>query len=59
MAGAAGEVEHQRPLGGVEELEERASALRQERRRAPHRITTGWFDLEHIGAEVGRDLGGE
>ena len=53
------EVEHQRALGRIEELEQRASAVRQQRRRAAHRIATRRLDLEHIGAEVGRDLAGE
>ena len=53
------EIEHQRALGGVEELEQRASAVRQERRRATHRIAAGRLDLEHVGAEIGGDLGGE
>ncbi len=61
-AGAAAvgpEVEHQRALGGVEELEERAFALRQQGRRAAHRIAARLFDLDHVGAEIGRDLGRE
>ena len=58
-AGLGPEVEDQRALGRVEELEQRASAVRQQRRRAPHRIAAGRLDLEHVGAEVGGDLAGE
>ena len=58
-AGLVREVEDQRALRGVEELEQRAFALRQERRRAAHRIAAGRLDLEHRGAEIGGDLAGQ
>ena len=46
---------NQGALGRIEELEQRNGAGRQQGRRAPHRVAAGRLDLEHVGAEVGRD----
>ena len=58
-SGLGAQVEDQRALGGIEELEQRALARRQQRQRPPHRIAARWLDLDDICAEIGRDLGSE
>lgn len=62
QAGAAGiavEIEHHRALRRVEEMEEGTFAGRKQRRHAAHGVAVRRLDLEHAGAEVGRDLAGE
>ena len=52
------EVEHQRPLAGVEVSEQRAVLDAVGRLAPAQRIALGRLDLHHLGTQLGEQLGG-